>query len=126
MKLRAHDNSIRLRVSKSELADLQTRGWIENSIAVMPNARLEYRLEVTADGELSAALSDSRLTVRLPARLARTWYGDDEVSVHGRQSDTGSEPLEILIEKDFACLIPREGEDQSDLFPNPAKQPAGR
>ena len=28
--------------------------------------------------------------------------------------------LSILLEKDFQCLIPREGEDQSEHFPNPA------
>jgi hypothetical protein len=27
--------------------------------------------------------------------------------------------LTILVEKDFACLTPREGEDESDMFPNP-------
>jgi hypothetical protein len=27
--------------------------------------------------------------------------------------------LRILVEKDFACLAPREGEDESDMFPNP-------
>ena len=27
--------------------------------------------------------------------------------------------LNILVEKDFACLAPREGEDESDMFPHP-------
>jgi hypothetical protein len=27
--------------------------------------------------------------------------------------------LKILVEKDFACLAPREGEDESDMFPHP-------
>jgi hypothetical protein len=31
--------------------------------------------------------------------------------------------LGILVEKDFACLAPREGEDESDMYPHPeAKQ----
>ena len=25
----------------------------------------------------------------------------------------------ILVEKDFQCLAPREGEDESDMFPHP-------
>ena len=28
--------------------------------------------------------------------------------------------LKILVEKDFACLVAREGEDESDMFPHPA------
>ena len=31
----------------------------------------------------------------------------------------GDEPLRILVEKDFACLVEREGEDDSDAFPHP-------
>jgi hypothetical protein len=27
--------------------------------------------------------------------------------------------LRITLEKDFACLAPREGEDESDNFPHP-------
>jgi hypothetical protein len=33
----------------------------------------------------------------------------------------GAEPLSILIEKDFECLVPRPGEDPRDLYVNPAK-----
>jgi hypothetical protein len=41
-------------------------------------------------------------------------------------SITGAEALEsgqlsILVEKDFACLSPREGEDEMELFPHPLK-----
>ncbi|MGH8167708.1 MAG: DUF7009 family protein [Woeseiaceae bacterium] len=36
----------------------------------------------------------------------------------GAQPLDGDE-LSILVEKDFACLAPREGEDDSDKFPNP-------
>ena len=27
--------------------------------------------------------------------------------------------LKILVDKDFACLAPREGEDESDMIPHP-------
>ena len=27
--------------------------------------------------------------------------------------------LKILVEKDFACLAPREGEDETDMYPHP-------
>ncbi len=32
--------------------------------------------------------------------------------------DDGS-MLDILVEKDFACLTKREGEDESDMYPHP-------
>ena len=47
------------------------------------------------------------------------WADSEQVSIEAVQTiDDGSE-LKILVEKDFACLTPREGEDESDLFPHP-------
>ena len=53
------------------------------------------------------------------ARPSTPWAAGNDVSLHGEQ------PLEhgvlrILVEKDFTCVEPRDGEDQSDLYPNPA------
>ena len=43
-----------------------------------------------------------------------------EVSLGSRSFvlDDG-EKLSILIEKDFACLAPRAGEDEADMYPHP-------
>ncbi len=40
------------------------------------------------------------------------------VDCGGRDVDDG-DSLKILVEKDFACLAPREGEDESDMYPHP-------
>ena len=122
MKLRIHGNSIRLRVSRSEIELIERRGWLEDVVRIAPGAELQFRLEITHDPELSAALRGSAIVVGLPERLARSWYENAEVSVRGAQAVPGSEALTLLIEKDFACLVPREGEDQSDQFTNPASQ----
>src|SRR5690606_41469691 len=61
------------------------------------------------------------LTVTLPKATVERWTRPDEVSIRGEQPIGGGETLKILVEKDFECLTPREGEDQPDLFPNPAQ-----
>jgi len=43
----------------------------------------------------------------------------DEVSLQAEQPLGDGENLKLLVEKDFRCLSPREGEDDADLFPNP-------
>jgi hypothetical protein len=41
------------------------------------------------------------------------------VGFEAEQSTGGSERLRILVEKDWACLTARDGEEDVDAFPNP-------
>jgi len=63
------------------------------------------------------------ITVTIPTAVVTAWLEPTEVSIHGSQALSAGETLEILVEKDFACLEPREGEDQENLFPNPGSGP---
>jgi hypothetical protein len=47
------------------------------------------------------------------------WASSEQVSITGEQQHNNGDKLVILVEKDFACLAPREGEDESDMFPHP-------
>jgi hypothetical protein len=121
MKLRIRGNSVRLRVSQSELGDITAVGFTEDRARFAPGAELVYRLAVAPEGPLRADLAEGRISVTVPQREFERWLQADEVSIRGEQPIDGDERLAILVEKDFACLAPREGEDESDLFPNPAK-----
>jgi hypothetical protein len=57
--------------------------------------------------------------VRLPESLVLSWAATEQVSMAGEQALDEGRVLQILVEKDFACLAPREGEDESDMFPHP-------
>lgn len=118
MKLRIRGNSIRLRVSQSELVDIAQSGRVEDAVHFGPTARLRYRIEVAAHGPLQARFDGDTLTVSMPRAEVERWVAPEEVSVMGSQRIGTGQELEILVEKDFACLAPRD-EDQSDLFPNP-------
>lgn len=119
MKLRIHQNSLRFRVTRTELEMLKRNGFIEHSVHFPGSSALIYRLEIRVDGVLGAELCDSKVTVFLPESMARLWYPDDSVSTGGAVTLGDSNTLDLLIEKDFTCLIPREGENQEDYFPNP-------
>ena len=121
MKLRLHDDSLRLRLDRDEV-DAIGRGEAVETCARIPGGRtLRWRLEVAGD-EVTALLADDRVTVRLPAAVAAHWAGDDtEVSVRGRPSAADGASLAILVEKDFECLEPRAGESQRNRFANPKK-----
>jgi hypothetical protein len=49
----------------------------------------------------------------------KQWAESEKVSISSEQNLDDGEQLRILVEKDFACLAPRDGEDESDMFPNP-------
>ena len=56
----------------------------------------------------------------LPATLAAAWAAGDQVSIEADQPLRAGEVLKILVEKDFACLKPRDDEDETDAYPHPS------
>lgn len=120
MKLRILNNSIRLRLTQGEVDTIAETGLLRSRVAFAGGQHFDYVLEsspatVTAEAEFS----NNVLTVRLPMDEIKNWVSSDQVSIENTQSLSGDESLKILIEKDFACLAPREGEDESDMFPHP-------
>lgn len=119
MKLRIKGNSLRLRVSRSELATLIQSGAIEDTIhfAMAPNAKLTYALRHgSAASEIQVEYLPQQVVVVLPTDVAGRWAASDQVGIYG-SSETGAGALEIGVEKDFACLDGNPLDD--DAFPNP-------
>lgn len=130
MKLRIKGNSLRLRLTQSEIARLGEVGRVEERINFGLNQTLVYELivkpAVETDAEsqaerLSASFNDNRITVKLPYTFARELVETTRVGFGGEQeSGDGTGVLSLLIEKDFACLDGGDAdEDQSDTYPNP-------
>ncbi len=94
---------------------------------MFPGGReLAYAVESSpANVVPSAHLSETRITVRLPETGVLAWANSDQVGFKGEQRLDGGGVLTLLVEKDFRCLAPRPGEDESDLFPNPRESEAG-
>ena len=122
MKLRIRGNSLRIRVSKGELAAIAEAGAAEDAVRFSPDMVLRYRVEVKPSGGVEADLRPPLLRVAVPKERVLQWLRPDEVSIEAEQAVGGGEVLKILIEKDYTCLAPRgDGEDDSDLFANPNK-----
>ncbi len=114
MKLRIKGDSLRLRLTRSDVARLASAGTVCESMHVA-NASLDYSLYGDVDADvMSAQLTGSSLVVVIPGAQAKHWAESDQVSLRSQDG-----PLQILVEKDFSCLQPREGEDDSDAFPHP-------
>jgi len=110
-----------LRLTRSEVDALIEEGSVTASVSFPGGTRLEYSLETSSlTGQPRAQFSTDRLVVQIPQAVARRWAVTEEVSITGAQPLENDE-LSILVEKDFACLTPREGEDEADMFPHPLK-----
>lgn len=119
MKLRIKGDSLRLRLSQGEMRALAERGEVEDRVAFPGGTALRYRLRTEPDKDaISVAYASNLIDVLLPAGLAARWCGSDLVTLSASQATRTGE-LQIVLEKDWACLTPREGEDESDNFPHP-------
>ena len=120
MKLRILDNSVRLRLTRSEVEALRETGVVTARTTFPGGREFRYAVESSpASVNPGAVLSENTITVRMPEAAVRAWANSEQVSMRGEQQHKNGDVLAILVEKDFACLAPREGEDESDMFPHP-------
>ncbi|MDQ1096896.1 MULTISPECIES: DUF7009 family protein [Chryseobacterium] len=112
MKIRIKDNSLRFRLTQSEVAELGKNGMISGSTE-FPGRNFVYAIERTEDGNLSAVFTDNRMVLKMPAVMVEEWISTDTVGFNGQAGK-----ISLLVEKDFVCLD-NTLEDQSDNYPNP-------
>lgn len=115
MKLRISGNSLRLRLTRSEVEEFASVGSYESSID-LAGGKFVYRLERGDGASLAAGFDGSKITVQVPRVAADRWTGGDDVAIEAPVDGD----VRIVIEKDFACLKPRAGEDTDDHYPHPA------
>lgn len=119
MKLRVKGDSLRLRLAQGEMRALAERGEVEDRVSFPGGAALRYRLRIDKDiKEISSGYASNLIEIRVPEAEAQRWYHTDLVTLSATVA-TGTGGLRIVLEKDWACLAPREGEDESDNFPHP-------
>ncbi|MEP6925484.1 MAG: hypothetical protein ABI954_13535 [Pyrinomonadaceae bacterium] len=120
MKLRIRGNSIRLRLSRGEVAQFGTTGEITEK-TVFGQSNLIYTLRTSSEAkELSANFADNEIIVTLPDKLARDWVESNEVGIEAEQIISSSEILKISVEKDFVCLDRPGDVDNEDAYPHPS------
>ena len=121
VKLRIHGNSLRFRLSRSDVKQLRENGTLIESLCFGSGAQLTYTLETSSESEtIDVQYRDNRIRVLLPLSRANQWATTDEISLS--LDSTGGSGPSLLIEKDFQCLHHGEASqsDDTDSFANPA------
>src|SRR5438128_949324 len=121
MKIRIKGNSIRFRLTQTEIKNFEKTGQLEERTEFPNGLSFAYRLERKAGvSELEASLKENIITLFVPVGIANEWTTSDIIGYDHKMKIVGDKELFLLIEKDFVCLD-HTLEDQSDNYPNPNK-----
>ena len=115
MKLRIQGDSLRLRLTQKEVAELRDRGRVGSLVEFSPGQELIYFLEGSSHAKsVRAAFDGQAIRVTVPTHVMTEWADGDQVSIE-TPPQAG---LHLLIEKDFQCLHGR-GEQDRDAYAHP-------
>src|ERR1700692_2595117 len=101
MKLRIHGNSIRFRITQSEIAALVDGVRLEDSVQFGPAQTeiLSYAVEISPQcSEVRALYSKGVIQVILPANLAQALASRNQVRIENVQSIAKGVALKIVLE----------------------------
>ncbi|MFT3787630.1 MAG: hypothetical protein QM770_15930 [Tepidisphaeraceae bacterium] len=116
MKIRLSTNQIRVRVRRSEVAQLADNRSLEFSLALPGAVTLNVVVQPQSANGVTMS-SSARLTIGIAHDELAAW-ANDEARV-GLSFALPDAPTQVLIEKDFACLH-GDASDNADTFDHPA------
>jgi hypothetical protein len=111
MKLRIEDDTLRLRLSESEVQEFAQTGRVEAAVHFGPEQQLTYALE--RGSELPDTLPRAEpvqvhyepgtITVLVPFAIAKEWVQTDQNGFSHDVPMAENQQLRILVEKDLDC-----------------------
>lgn len=118
MKIRIRGNSIRFRLTKTEVEKLCNKGVIEELTQFEKTSFFYAVKETTEKEELFGSFENNGILLYVPSILLKNWQHNATVGFYHNQRLKGGTELMLTLEKDFVCMD-ETVEDQSDNYPNP-------
>jgi len=119
MKVRIKGDSVRMRLTKSEVDKFGQEGYLEESTH-FGNGTFSYALESRKGiDKLAAELSNNKISLLVPDATREEWVNTDIVGYKNNLDIGEGKTLFLLLEKDFKCIDGEVLEDQSDNYENP-------
>lgn len=118
MKIRIKGNTIRYRLTKSEVETFSKTGLFTEHTN-FASAPFSYALKAKKGiSGLEADFDQQTITVYFPDAEKSDWATNTRVGFESNYKTLTGAELFILVEKDFVCMD-ETIEDQSDNYPNP-------
>lgn len=112
MKIRIKGNSLRYRLTKTDIKTLDQTGYVEEHTDFGAQT-LVYNLQRRKSAGMEAVLHNNKITLYISDAMVAELTSTDRVGF-----ECNDNALYLLVEKDFTCLD-NVAEDQSDNYPNP-------
>ncbi|MEC7264981.1 MAG: hypothetical protein VXW38_14675 [Bacteroidota bacterium] len=121
MKIRIKGNSVRFRLTQSEVKQLSETGSVQESTEFGTNT-FQYRVQsMKGIQNLQASYAHNQVVLSIPETDGKNWFQNEIVGFEHEMLLPKGKRLHLLVEKDFTCLD-NTTEDQSDNYPNPKLQ----
>ncbi len=117
MKIRIKENSVRFRLTPTEVKKFCEEGRIEKTTQ-FNSTTFVYGVKQKKIEKLQVDFNDNTITLAVPENFAKDWDDNDVVGLEHYEDLSNGDTFFLLLEKDFACLD-NTHEDQSDKYPNP-------
>ena len=118
MKIRIRGNSVRFRLTKTEVKNLCEKG-ISKEKTAFNESNFVYAVKVSdAHENLHASFLNQGIVLFINKKILGDWYENEQVGFYHTQGLDNGEQLTLTLEKDFVCMD-QTLEDQSDNYPNP-------
>jgi hypothetical protein len=118
MKIRIKGNSIRYRLTKTEVETFCKTGYFEDTTN-FGTKKLTYALQAKEDIDmLDAEFLEDTITLFLDIQKSKDWFKTNQIGFSNKAIREDGTELSLLLEKDFVCMD-ETVEDQSDNYPNP-------
>ncbi len=119
MKLRIKGNTIRFRLTQTEVDSLD-KGGVEDKTQFPDGNSLVYQIKSGEDFKVD--FRNGVVSITVSVSDIKLWAATDKIEISNIVQLENNEQLEISIEKDFKCLTERPKEDESDMYPNPLEK----
>ena len=100
MKLRIMGNTIRMRLSNTEVKELKVTGEMSEFLTFPGGETLTYSLAV--GDRFTALFHDGNIRISLPESLLNTWADSNELTIDKTLELPEGDQLKVLVEKDLA------------------------
>lgn len=124
MKIRIRGNSVRFRLTKSEVDTFGSEGYVEEKTE-FGNSSFVYALQKSDGDSIQASFDGMKITMLVPENIQKKWVGTQVVGFDNMIDLGNGKELYLLLEKDFKCLD-ETFEDQSDNYEHPLAAQLGK
>lgn len=118
MKIRIKGNSVRYRLTKTEVATFCEKGSFMEQTNFDQNTFTYGLIAKENILNLEAEFANNTIILALPKKEADIWATSSRVGYDNTVVLQNGQELYLLLEKDFVCMD-ETIEDQSDNYPNP-------